>query len=504
MFDVQIFDSSPDSLGHVNGWGTIMVVGMRLGGQRISAREIIAGTPWETCADDRIFTSAFMVFDITDPENPPRLLGELTFKSPGSADMGYTTAGPAVVPIKTTENNSDWFLVLGSGPTHATGVSTQNARISVFPLAELDQGQALRIPAASAYSHASAGSTDLTNSPNGFVSGITVADYHLEDRYKADVVYVGTIEGSWGDWDGRVYRWITNQGFPQNWNNPAVMFNAQRPVTAAPVVGYDGDFHWVYFGTGRFLDVRDKSDVSSNAQDYFFGLKEPQDMHSGAFTWAPIENKLAVSTPAPANNAGTRTLLRVDPIEVAEAFSAATASLGCRDDAVCLPDDVTTFRDLINYIVGRCDAGLGCTGADGWVRAFESPRERNLGQGTLLGGLVSFTTYQPFQDICQSAGQSFFYNLHFQTGTPFYEPMVDAHTDRTLDDGNMGSPRMATALLPVGQGLAISPRLHAGRQQGSQAFVQTTSGTTMAIPQPNLPVNTVKSGRLNWRSDIKH
>jgi len=501
VFDVQIFDSSPDSLGHVRGWGTIMVVGMRLGGHRLSAREIIAGTPWETCIDDRIFTSAYMVFDITDPERPPRLLGELTFQSSGSADMGYTTAMPAVVPIKTSENGSDWFLTLGSGPTHATGVSTQNARISVFPLADLDEGQAFRIPATAAFSHASAGSYDLTNSPNGFVSGITVADYHLDDRYKADVVYFGTIEGGWEDWGGRVYRWITNEGFPQNWNNPAVMFNPHRPVTAAPAIGFDGDFHWVYFGTGRFLDVKDKSDAGSNTQDYFFGLKEPKDTFTGTFTWAPIENKIAVSTPAPANDAGARTLLQVDQIEVVEAFSAASARLKCRNSVDCLPAEVTTFKGLINYIVGRCDAGLGCTGADGWVRALETPQERNLGQGTLLGGLISFTTYQPFQDICKPAGQSFFYNLHFQTGTPFYGSMVDAGADRTMDNTNINSPRVVTALLPVGQGLAITPRLHVGRPQGSQAFVQTSSGATMIIPQVNLPVKTVKSGRVSWRSD---
>jgi len=500
VFDVQIFDSSPDSLGHVHGWGTIMVVGMRLGGHRLAAREIIAGTPWETCIDDRIFTSAYMVFDITDPENPPRLLGEMTFESSGSADMGYTTAMPAVVPIKTSEKGSDWFLTLGSGPTHATGVSTQNARIGVFPLADLDEGQPFRIPATAAFSHAYAGSYDLTNSPNGFVSGITVADYHLNDRYTADVVYFGTIEGGWENWGGRVYRWITNEGYPQNWNDPAVMFNPLRPVTAAPVIGFDGAFHWVYFGTGRFLDAKDKSDAGSNAQDYFFGIKEPKDVYTGDFTWAPVNNNAAVSTPAPANNAGARTLLRVDQIEVAEAFSAAFAPLECRDNTDCLPDEVITFNDLVNYIVGRCDAGLGCTGTDGWVRAFETPQERNLGQGTLLGGLISFTTYQPFLDICKPAGQSFFYNLHFQTGTPFYGSMVDARIDRTLDDTSAGSPRMVSAVLPVGRGLAITPRLHVGRQQGSQAFVQTSSGATIIIPQVNLPVKTAKSGRVSWQS----
>jgi len=268
----------------------------------------------------------------------------------------------------------------------------------------------------------------------------------------------------------------------------------------APAIGFDGTFHWVYFGTGRFLDVRDKSDASSNAQNYFFGLKEPVDAHTGSFTWAPIEKKLAVSTPAPSNDAGSRTLLRVDQIGVGEAFSAATARLSCREGPPCLPDGVDTFKDLAAYIVGTCEPGIGCTGSDGWMRALEISRERNLGQGTLLGGLISFTTYQPFQDFCKPAGQSFFYNLHYQTGTPYYAAMIDASANSALDDQAVGSPRMAAIHLPIGQGLAISPRLHVGRQIGSQAFIQTSSGTFKAIHQPNLPVKAVKSGRWSWRN----
>ena len=501
VFDVQIFNATPDSHGHVNGWGTIMVVGMRLGGSRVSAREIIAASQSPAYEDNRVFTSAYMVFDITDPENPPILLGELTFDSPGSVDLGYTTALPAVAPVKTAQNGSDWFLILGSGPTAASGVSDQNARICLFPLSDLDDGQAFRIPAVASYSHASAGSFNLAGSPRGFVSGITVADYDLDDLYRTDAVYFGTIEGGWESWDGRMYRWVTNAGFPQNWNNPAVMIDVGRPVTAPPVVGFDGSFNWVYFGTGRFFDAQDKTDAGSSGQDFFFGLKEPVDAETGDFTWAPIHNSVSTSKPPPGNNAGARTLLGVDRIEVGKALSPSSASLGCRDGSNCLPDGVATFKDLHTYIVGNCDTNAGCTGADGWVHAFESPRERNLGQATLLGGMVSFTTYQPFQDICRPAGQSFFYNLHYQTGTAYYAAMLDDGNNTIPAGDDHVSLRTVMACLPVGKGLASTPLLVAGQQHGSQAFIQTTAGAFLGIAQPNLPIRTIQSGRLNWRSD---
>ena len=75
-----------------------------------------------------------MVFDISDPENPPRLLGEMTYQPHFSADLAYTTSLPAVLSVATANSHSDWFLILGSGPTHATGISNQNAKIGIFPL----------------------------------------------------------------------------------------------------------------------------------------------------------------------------------------------------------------------------------------------------------------------------------------------------------------------------------------------------------------------------------
>ena len=141
VFDVQIFDSSPNSFGHVNGWGTILVVGMRLGGERMSAQELIAKTSSKAYTDERIFTSSYMVFDISDPENPPRLLGEMTYQPQSSLDLAFTTALPVVVSVTATDNRSDWFMILGSGPTHTTGISDQNARIGVFPLEDLDAAE---------------------------------------------------------------------------------------------------------------------------------------------------------------------------------------------------------------------------------------------------------------------------------------------------------------------------------------------------------------------------
>jgi len=37
-----------------------------------------------------------------------------------------------------------------------------------------------------------------------------------------------------------------------------------------------------------------------------------------------------------------------------------------------------------------------------------------------------------------------------------------------------------------------------GKEEGSKAFVQTSTGTIVEIPQPNLPMKSVKTGSTSW------
>jgi len=413
-----------------------------------------------------------------------------------------------VVPIN-TDSSADWYLILGSGPTDVTGVSNQTPKIGLYPLnlmgaATLPQ---FRIPASSgSITHATPGSYDLVQKDAanadilGFVADTVTVDYDLDEQFKADVVYFGTVEGDWGDWGGHLYRWVTDETNPQSWQAPAPMIDAGRPVSAAPTIGYDGTFYWVYFGTGRFYDIKDKTD---NAQEYFYGIKEPVDAETWEFTWADVENNQTTTPTAPGNDAGSRTLLPVGGIQVETATNPAFATLNCESDAAgCLPAGVGTFADLQDYIVGSCSKDTGCTGTDGWVMELEEIGERNLGQGALLGGLMTFTTYQPFVDVCKPEGNAFLYGVYFQTGTAFYEPVFTTQSGGGTETGDAGTT-VVTSRLSIGRGLATTPNLHVGRQEGSKAFVQTSTGTIVEIPQPNLPIKNTKSGKLTWKGSCE-
>jgi len=510
IFDVQIFeDDSATTNIHPGGWGTILVAGMRFGGARIAANTIDGNgdnSP-DYAADTRRFTSAYFIFDITNPEQKPVLLGELTFENSAlQTDLNFTTAMPTMIPMKTGLNTSEWYLAFGSGPTAMDGTSSQQAKIAVFPLNKLLESPrgALRIPAAAPTALNEAGRFLLDN--NSFVSDLVTVDFDLVDDYRADVVYFGTVAGTWGDWSGKVYRLVTRKedgnaqetaSRPSDWSsllsssslaNPLPLIDVDRPVTAAPAIAWDGHSRWVYFGTGRFFDGDDKIDSSSNAQETYYGIKEPQDC-DGKPTWATVVKSPSPPTTTPGNQG----LLQVDQILVQESGTTGGAALSCVGGGdACLPvvnlNILDRFDELVTHIVGDgCTFGVS-TGLDGWYKELTEARERNLGQATVLGGLLTYTTYQPWEDVCLPEGLAFLSGVYYLTGTAWHENVFGA-----IDNNGNVVDR-----LDIGRGLAMTPNLHVGRQTGSKAFVQTSTGEIVEIPQPNLPIRKSKSSKIKW------
>ncbi|MFU8819683.1 MAG: pilus assembly protein, partial [Desulfurivibrio sp.] len=502
IFDVQIFDKTdPD---YPNGWGTILVGGMRFGGEEV------------TLPNGKTFSSAYFILDITNPEAPPKLLGEMTFTG-SEAKMGYTTSVPTMVPMvvkgESGNTTSEWYLVIGSGPTNLKGESDQIGRVAVVSLNELvDDGVPFRIPANLPPAtpdpvYGSSGSFELTGHHKSSVSDLITVDFGL--NYLANVVYFGTISGNFTEgWGGKVYRLVTDKrigtgsqepSLPHEWAdlledkelvNPLPLIDAGQPVTAAPAVSWDYNNYWVYFGTGRLYNRNDYNDENLFT---YYGIKEPWDCEdSKNFTWATVNNWTPDDLSADPLKPGQRGLQRVDQIRVIAAQRADQATLVCLDETTtCLPTGVTVFSELRDYI-----AGQGCTvepeyrGTDGWYRKFHRKGERNLGQATLLGGLLTYAAYLPSDDICTPEGTSDLYALYFQTGTAWHRPIFK----REFEAGEEVEYQQR-----IGPGLAVSPSLHVGTDSGAKAFLQTSTGAIISLEQPELPFSDYRTGREWWR-----
>ncbi|MCL7488671.1 MAG: PilC/PilY family type IV pilus protein [Desulfobulbaceae bacterium] len=619
VFDVQIFqdDSGAANPVHPGGWGTILVGSMRFGGACVENPVKATDIGSTGATDNRTFISSYFILDITNPEQPPTVLAEMTSVVDGSGnpvnpDMGFTTPSPAMTVQRDTAGSTNWYLMLGNGPQTIQGKNFQPGKIAVVPLkwftgeaswatvdgdyvpTSIDQSEKrpFRIPnsrPASGVDMGEGGFFEVPAGPSGadsFISDLITVDFDVEVQgvpglgglYRGDAVYFGTTDGNdftsapFSRWDGggRMFRLVTKvldaagneiASKPYDWapqwsaapsdpNNPIrLLIDAKAPITAAPSVGWDGKSFWVYFGSGRFFDKKDKTDPTMNR---FFGIREPFDITSPltcndqrlfwpTLTWDLATDDLNDENATAGTMPGTRGLLQTDNMMVAEYASSMydVPFLTCEyciedpdnldgdDDGItcnpahtgidldepdCFPNyllsnkrdvpnpqtadptdtvSVVHFNDVRDYIAGTsCDTGI-----DGWFREVHEERERHLGQAALLGGLLTFTGYQPFEDVCKAEGKSFLYGVHYQTGTAWYENVFGTY--------GVDGQQYVKAKLSLGTGLATTPSLHVGAgANDAKAFVQTSTGEIIEIGQENLPLKNVKSGRIGWSDEI--
>lgn len=471
VFDVKIF---PESTKHPGGWGTILVGGMRFGGGYV-----------DDTALGREFSSSYFVLDITDPENPPVLLGETTTKKGNQAcagnkpcvNFGYTISVPTVVPVKDSSGVVKWFLVLSTGPDSdkISIESTQKAKVAVVPMEDYLGNQShanwsnLRIPDF-APSVTQSGRKEVPNN-NSFIStGMVSVDYDFD--FFVDILYFGTTEKQGQTIGGGLQRLkVEGDADPSKWEYKS-MFDAGRPVTGEPNVGWKDDNVWVYFGTGKFWTAADKFDVSTEA---IYCIQEPKQTQSNAYNFSQVTKS---------------SLLNVSNIQVsAETYG----ELVCSDGSTsCLPSGVTTFSGLQNEIMTRPNV-------DGAYRELSPAGERVLGQPSLLGGLLNFSAYHPDpdNDICASEGRSKLYSIHYLTCTPWVKNVFGEENTSTVGEEN-DEATVVEFMKDLGPGLTITPTLHLGDQEGATVFIQSSTGEIIAIDQPELPIDSTRSGRGSW------
>ena len=349
-FDVNIF---PSDDVHPNGWGTILVVGMRLGGGPISGE----------------FRSAYIVLDITDPESSPELIAEI---SPNH--LNYTTSQPALVKKRAPSAGNDWFhpstnewqLVFGSGPNHLTGVFSDLPSYSLF---QYDLVSSVIL-------------ATTVSAENRFVGAINSTD--LNDDFQDDLLYFGTVArvpGASVPDGGELMRAQlgTTLSVSRMLSTGQPIFN--RPVTTTD----DKGEHWVYVGSGVLFTDDDRS---STADGMFYGIKEPV-------------------------SAGNLLLTELQVSELVDTTDVQVFADGSLDNAPTFGVDgetstPLTFSELLHDIEG--EAGWLRQLGD----AEDTYGSRVLFSANRLGHTLFYATYTPNPS---SAGSSELTAVHYKTGT---------------------------------------------------------------------------------------
>ena len=468
IFDAKIF---ADDTTHPNGWGTVLAVGMRLGGGHddngITLDTAANGIGGGAAADDVLTKSAYILMDITDPEQPPKLIAEVS--PPGQY---FTTSFPAVALIGESSISSnlsppnEWFLLLGSGPTDIGSVeSTQNAKLFAYDLKDLVQGGDGIVDSGPF----NGGEIDLGESDT-FVGQITVSDQDLD--MKAEAVYFGTV-GTDDGVGGSLYRMtIDEEDSPSDWETPFKLLDVNKPFTARPSITIDEQFRtWVIAGTGRLFTNLDKD---STAVQSLYGFIDQYSINGNTL--------IDPAAPTP-----------LDHTEFKDVTLARTFASGDVD----LDDDDEFDTTFDSYRSTVSDAG-------GWVLDYESdapdfilPAERTVSNQTLIGGIVLSSAFTPTTDLCGAEGTSRIIGRAFDRGLV---PPLGVF-GQNCDGGCPDAENMeAIGSTNLGSGLASSPSIHIGNQEVPGKVTVIVQQSTGAITGTDAQtMGGLNNGEVSWQ-----
>jgi type IV pilus assembly protein PilY1 len=434
--DVRIFN---DDAVHPNGWGTILIGGMRLGGGPYTFTEDFDNNPG-TPAEERTFRSAYYLLDITVPNNPV-FLGEFT-----DEDMNFTTSYPAISRLEQTEgfqspDDDEWFVLVGSGPTECDGSSNKDGHVFVY---DLNTGQQVQKMG------------PLEN--NGFMAAPVTIDIDL--NYNTELMYVGETHVAGGNVFGKMNR-ISPRSNPDPAvfaykHNPAVdpwilttFFRTDAPITAQATASIDEEDNvWVYFGTGKYFEDADKTDIT---QQYFYGIKDP-------CPWGGCDPV-------------------ADEVLLADLYNSTNITVLTNGEVIGAT--ATTWDEFVDEVQAE----------DGWYYILEADGERVLNRASVLGGVVLTAPFTPDDDVCGFGGTGALYAFYYETGTAFHEPI--------LGKRSLGDDYESIKTVELDKGITSEIGLHVGKKVESTGFIQQGTGEVIQVEVD--PALDIKSGIVGWQ-----
>jgi type IV pilus assembly protein PilY1 len=547
--DAKVF---ADDSTHPGGWGTILVVPFRLGGGDIKVPvPLDSSQSYDPTNCDNTSTTncyylesfpSYVVLDVTDPEQPPTVLAEL---SPGSTPNGdktstalgtenYTTSEPAFAVVGEGTDSPHFYMFIGSGPTGPVTTGTSVTSTEPLRVFAYDLGCFTGHPSTGTVCPASpntpltlgtttSGTTTINKTAFDFSNGgavsqgedsfagdLIASDFDLDGN--AEAVYFGSVrdDKTDGTYSGSLWKIsLDGSSDPTTWTG-SLMYDPKAPITIRPTLGLNSrGAPMVYAGTGRLLDGNDQQ---TDDQQYVFGMIDPYLLPTGDaqtdFQADPVPSPmLAASDLVDITNIGvcvqaigtTCAKLGVGGLVNSQDASTATPS-----GASSLPSYITTFAQLQQLLDCPKTVVAGSTtcpeaGKAGFVldlsRSAGSPSERVVSAQALLGGVLVTNTYTPDTSSCTALGTGKEYAVDFETGTA-----NPAATLLGVNDDGTGVTNVS-----LGPGIPSAPSLHAGaaNQSNSKTVTACTQTSTGAIIcQKVASIFPVTSGEVSWREPL--
>ncbi len=480
-----------DSAGHVCGWGTVMVVPFHLGGGPITVDTIGDAKT----SSQQTSNSAYVILDVTDPEQPPTVLGEIT--------TGTYTLGQPIFAVhrEASDGKLHFLLTIGSGTADNGGPSGtgtkpvsapagSNLGVWVYDMAN--------VVAKNSSPVATFTGTGGGGPANSFAGDMSSADFDL--NYSAEAVYFGVVTNppttatpqnavyGGGLWKLDMYTGAAaapDTSDPSTWRLKQV-YAAGVPITIRPTLALDtSNRRMIYFGSGRSYTPSDDSGILAQGvqQQYIYGVSD--------------NSLLGLPASCPT------TLFDATSVSVTANGAVSTSGSGS------LPGNATSLPNLESALLATIPQNQtngGCYQYAGWQLALaagnsnaqvQQPSERVISSQALFNSILLTPTYTPpSQSQINAAGYSScnpipvpgvsnLYGMDYLTGTA--APAL-AGSFGTAGGSATGAVLRSVSL---GSGKASSPTVRNGT---ANLGIDNTNLGVKTAPNPN-PNGT----EISWR-----
>lgn len=442
-------DGSPKAadIFAASAWHTILVTGLREGGDSYFALDVTDG---ETMSSSTT-TGAQFLWEFTDSE------------------LGQTWGDAQITRVQdsSAENAKAWAAYFGSGYSTAGAANNSAKESYLYGINAYDKSNLWTVGGAST-NRVKVSTSTLTDDA---LAELLTVDKDSDTDFMDDFIYFGNLRGDF-------FR-VKDIGKGQS---PVIstLYESNNSTNSSPIrarASYangklNGEF-WLYFGTGRYELIADKS---TNAPQYFFGLKEVPD--NGDYTRAYVK-------PATLDSA------TVDPA-ITNRLDAHGSPADLKLVALKSTEYTATFGEnskVVRVIEGQNE------NLEPWVIRLGTSStysERVITQPLVVAGVVFFTSFVPDNDACAGSGSSYLYAVDFQTGKAPLYPVFDLNGDQVFNDDDkikIGDDFVPVAGIKIGPGLATSPII-----VGDKIFFTTTNpgdetGGGGNQDPPPIPVN---------------
>jgi type IV pilus assembly protein PilY1 len=407
-------------------WQTILIGGLRAGGKGYFALDV---------TDPSIFlesnASTVALWEFTDAN-----------------DLGDTFSEVTITKLKTGPSTYKWVAVFGNGYGSVNGHAVLYLVDAVTGnlIQKIDTG---------------------VGSDNG-LSTPTVAD--VDGDFTGDIIYAGDLKGNlWkftpnasGTWG--VY--YSASGVKKPLFAAKDASNNVQPITSAPEVSLhpDGeDGYMVYFGTGKFFEVGDKTPTASPVQS-FYGIWDQDKNPTGGTPVTRSDLLQQTITEATASGVKYRTLTTNAIQWYGVAYGAVTG------------EDKGWYMDLLT----------SSTADKGEMVAF---------QPQLRSGRVIFTTLVPQDQKCSAGGFSWLMEVNYENGGALSYDSFDINDDGSFNTGDRPGGDIVSGVL-TGTGITPGVTIIEG-SNGTEKMLET--GTNGKVETQTGNGGPSSQHRYSWR-----